>query len=116
MRGDNPRSREPPSQLFRDGALVPRVAKREQRADGDGFRLEFRKRIEVEVANDAFRPDPLFYTEAPLEWHERLWMVFAEPIEMRPRLPAQVEQVLESRGGDEGRPRPFALEQRVRRD
>ena len=43
-------------------------------------------------------------------------MLGAEPVEVRAVLPAQVQQVLEAGGRDEGRPRALALEERVRRD
>ena len=43
-------------------------------------------------------------------------MARAEPVEVRPILPAQVEHVLEPVRRDERRPRSAPLQQRVRRD
>jgi hypothetical protein len=41
-------------------------------------------------------------------------MVSAEPVELGPILPPQMEQVLEALGADECRPSALALQQRVR--
>ena len=43
-------------------------------------------------------------------------MLRARPVEVRPRLPAEMQDVLEALVRDERRPRAAALEQRVRRD
>ena len=61
-------------------------------------------------------PDPPFHADAVLERDERRRMRLAGPVEVRPRLPPEVQQVLEPCRGHERRPRAAALEERVRRD
>ena len=95
---------------------MTRVPEREEEADGDGLGVDLAQGLEVERAKHPLRTDPLGDSEAALQRHQRLGVVLAEPIEMRSRLPAEVEEVLEPLGRDEGRPRALALEQRVRGD
>ena len=116
VRGDDARPGQAAPQLLGDLALVARVAEREEEADGDGLGVDLGQRLEVERPQHALRPDPLVDSKAALQRNERLGMVLAEPVQVRPRLPAQVEQVLEPVGRDEGRARALALEQRVRGD
>ena len=54
--------------------------------------------------------------DAALERHERRRVLGARPVEVRSRLPTEVEDVLEALVRDERRARAAALEQRVRRD
>ena len=96
--------------------LVRRVAEREQEADGDRLRIDVAERREVERGDDALRPHPFADGVALLERDERLGVVDVEPVEVRPVLASQVQQVLEALGGDERRARSRPLEQRVRRD
>ncbi len=106
-----------PPELRRHGSLVRRVAEREEEAHGDRLRLAERgQRREVERLELAVRPDPPADAVTPLERDERLGVRRARPVEVRARLPAQVQQVLEALVRDERRPRAAPLEQRVRRD
>jgi hypothetical protein len=107
--------REPPPQLVADGALVSVVAERKEQADGDRVRVDLGERREVKRLDDAARAQPLPHAEGPLERDEGLGMSGAEPVEVGRVLAPQVERVLEAGGGDEGRSRSLALEQRVRR-
>ena len=116
MRGDDPGRGQAASQLRGELTLVARVTEREEEADGDGLGLDLAQGLEVERAKHPLRTDPLGDSEAALQRHQRLGVVLAEPIEMRSRLPAEVEEVLEPLCRDEGRPRALALEQRVRGD
>ena len=117
VRRDDVRVREPPPQLLRDRTLV---------RSGRGTRGAGRPRPPRASSSGSeprssgtstpSGPDPPAHTVAALERHERLRRGRARPVEMRARLAAQVEQVLEARIGDERRPRALPLEQRVRRD
>ena len=60
------------------------------------------------------RTDTAVHAVAPLERHERLGMPRTQPVEMRARLPAQVQEVLEACVADVRGARAAALEQRVR--
>ena len=88
-----------------DGLLVRRVAKREQKTDGDGVRIELGQRRQVELLEHAVGPHPLAYAGAPLERDERLGMLVAQPVEVGAVLTAQVEELLEALRRDERRPR-----------
>ena len=65
--------------------------------------------VEIEGGDDPFGPDPLGDAVTALERHERLRLGLAEPVEVRTRLPAQVEEVLEPGGADEGGARTLPL-------
>ena len=95
---------------------MARVAEREEEADGDRLCVDLAQGLEVERAKHALRTDALGDSEAALQRHERLGVVLAEPVEVRSGLAAEVEEVLEALGRDEGRARALALEQRVRGD
>ena len=102
-------------QLGGDGALVARVPEREEQADGDRLGVEFGQRGQIEGGDDPFGPDPFGDAVTALERHERLRLGLAEPVEVRTRLPPQVEDVLEPGGADEGGARTLPLQQGVRR-
>jgi hypothetical protein len=116
VRGDHARTRQPPPELARDRRLVLGMAEREQEADRDGLGIELGERVEIEGLEDAVGPKPLANPVAVLESNQRLGVPLAQAVEVRSRLPAQVQQVLESHGCDERRPRALPLEQRVRGD
>ena len=75
MRCDDSRARQPPAQLGGDGALVARVAEREEEADGDRLGVDLAQRLEIERPEHSFRTDPLGDAEAALQRHQRLGMV-----------------------------------------
>jgi hypothetical protein len=114
--GDDPRVGQPAPQLGGELALVTLVAEREEQADGDCVSIDLGQGLEVEWAQHPLGPDALGNCDAALQRHERLGVVLAEPVEVRPRLAPQMEDVLEPLGRDERRARAFALEQRVRGD
>ena len=103
------------AQLRGDGALVTRVLEGEEQADGDRLGVELRQRGQIEGGDDPFGPDPLGDAVTALERDERLGLGVAEPVEMRARLPAQVEDMLEPGRADEGGARTLPLQQGVRR-
>ena len=97
MRGDDVRVGVPSAELGRDLALVAVVAEGEEEADGDRLGVELGQRREVERLQLALRPDPAADADAALERHERLGVLRARPVEVRPGLAAEVEEVLEAR-------------------
>jgi hypothetical protein len=107
---------QPTRDLRGDGALVARIPEGEQQADRDRLGVELGEGAKVEWLDDAIRPHPLADAEAVLDRHERLGMVLAEPVEVRPVLAPQVQEVLEACRRDERRPRALPLQQRVGRD
>ena len=72
--------------------------------------------LEVERDELAVRAGSTTDPDAALERHERRRMLGARPIEVRARLAAEMQDVLEALVRDERGARPAALEQRVRRD
>jgi hypothetical protein len=92
------------------------VAEREEQAHRDRLGVELGQRVEVELLEHTVGPDPLAHADAALERDERLRVRFAEPVEVRARLPPQVQEMLEPGRGDERRLRPGPLEERIRRD
>ena len=116
VRGDDVSGRVAPPQLVGDGELVSGVAEREEQADRDRLGVELGQRAQVERLEHALGPDPLSHAVTALERDERLGVLGAQPVEVRPRLPAQVQEVLEAGRGHERGPRALALEERVRRD
>ena len=110
------RGRQAAAHLLGDEPLVRRVAEGEEQADGDGLRVQVGQRVEIERLDDPVRPDALVDADAAVERNERVRMVVAEAVEMRTRLAAQVEDVLEAGGADERGPGPLTLEQGVRGD
>ena len=91
----------PRSQLPRHKLLVRRIAEREEQADRDRLRIaEVRQRREVERRELAVRAEPTAHTVATLERHEWLRLRLAQAVEVRARLPAQVQQVSEALGAD----------------
>ena len=117
MRGDHADTGKPATQLVGHGALVTRVPECEEQADGDGFDVgvDLRERGKIERIEDSLGPDPLAHPEGAVERHQRLRVVLAEPVQVRPVLPPDVQEVLEARGRDECGPGSSPLEERVRR-
>ena len=113
VRCDHMCLRIPAAKLCRDRALVLRVTEREQGADGDCIRIDVAERVEVERLQDAFGPNPLAHAETPLERDEGRRVLGAGPIEVRARLPPEVEKVLEPGSGHERGPRTSPFEQCV---
>ena len=74
------------------------------------------QRCEVERHELAVRAHATRDPDAPLERDERLRVVRARAVEVRPLLPPQVQEVLEALGRDEGGASAAPLEQRVRGD
>src|SRR6266568_4208079 len=107
--------RQAASQLVRDRALVCRMTVRVQETNGDRFGVDLRKRFELELAQLAARIRALAQAEAALEWHERLRLRLAQPVEVRARLPTQMQQMLEAGRRDKRGPRAFSLKQRIGR-
>ncbi len=116
MRSDDVCLRRSPAQLGGDGALVRRVAEREEQADGDRLGVHLGQRREVERPDDAVRADPLAHAVTSFDRDERLRMPRLGSVEVGTVLTPQVEQVLEALGRHERGPRSLALEQRVGRD
>jgi hypothetical protein len=104
------------AQLVGHGSFVASVAERMEQADGDRLRVDLGERGEIQRLELAFGPEAAADAVAALERHERRRMVEAGSVEVRPRLPPEVEQVLEPGVRDEPRARAPPLEQRVRRD
>ena len=104
-------------QLGRDGSLVRRIAEREEQADRNRLGVaDVRQRREIERLQLAVGPEPPAHAVAALERDERLRMLLAEPVQMRPRLPPEVQQVLEPGVADVRGACAAPLEQRIRRD
>ena len=118
-----PRARRPRSRPGAAGAPPPR---RGARGSGRGRRRGGRPRplrprspgasSRSSGSSTPCGPDALADAEAALQRDERLGVAVAEAVEMGARLPPQVQDVLEAGGGDEGRARALALEERVRGD
>ena len=108
--------RKPPVELARHHAFVLRVSIGVEQANGDGLRIELRKRVEIEWLQDTVGPRSLAHAHATIERHERFRLLDAQPIEVRTRLSPELQDVLESGGRHESRSGPLPLEQRVRRD
>ncbi len=116
VRGDDVGVRQAPPQLLCDRRLVSRVAEREQRADCDRLGADLRQRVELEGDEHSVRAHALAHAVAVLQSYERPGMLGTEPVQVRAVLAAQVEEMLEARRGDEGRPGALPLEQRIRRN
>ena len=112
MRRDDVHARIPPPQLLRDRELVPRIAEGEEQAHRHRLDVagEVRQRPEVERLELAVRADPPRDAVTVRERDDWLRMARARPVEVRPRLPPQVEEMLEPRVPDERRPRAAPLE------
>src|SRR5206468_312981 len=81
----------------------------------DRVRLELGKRVESERLELPGRPDPAFDPVATVERYERIGPGGARSVEVRARLPPQMQEMLESRSRHEGGARSLPLEQRVGR-
>ena len=101
MRRDDSGLWQPPPHLRRDRQLVSRIAKREKQTDGDRLGVELRERIELEPLDHPIRPSPFADAEAALQRNEWRRLLGAEPVEVGPVLTPQVQQVLETFGGNE---------------
>ena len=113
---DDVRLRVSPPQLLGDGALVRRVAEGEEEARRRSRRHRRRAASRERAARARRRGRSALHADAALERDERSWMLRAGPVQVRSRLAAEVEDVLEAPVRDERRPRAAALEQRVRGD
>ena len=87
-----------------------------EEADRDRLGVHRREAPQVERRDDSVRPHPLPHPVAAVERNERLRVGGAQPVEMRPRLTAELEQVLEARRGHESGAGALPLEQGVGRD
>ena len=124
-RGTPVRPRATPRHARRDGgaaaprrplARATRPGTKEQ-ADGDRLRVaDVGQRRQVERLELSVRPNATAYAIRALERNERRRMLVAEAVEMRARLPAQVQEMLEALVRDERRAGTAPLEQRVRRN
>ncbi len=91
VRGHHVCARQPAPNLGCDRPLVRRVPEREEQADRDRLRVELGQRRQVERLDDAVGADPLPHADAALERHERRRVLLAGAVQVRPRLPAQME-------------------------
>ena len=113
VRGDDVGARVAPAKLRRDGLLVLRMAEREEEADGDRLGVELGERAEIEPLELAVGRHAPVDADAPVERDERRGMLRARPVEVRARLAAEVEQMLEAGSRHERRASASPLEQRV---
>ena len=118
VRRDDVHAGIPPPQLLRHRDLVRRVAEGEEQAHRDRLdvRPELGQRFEIERLELAVGAEPPRDAVTIRQRDDRLGMRRAQPVQVRPRLPPQVEQMLEAGVADERRARAAPLEQRVRRD
>src|SRR2546423_13808585 len=97
MRRDDVDAGVSPPQFVRDGLLVGRIAEREEQADGDCLRGgEVGQRVEVERLELSLAADPTTNAGTAIQRDERLRMLGAEAVEGRTRLPAAMEEGLET--------------------
>src|SRR5207237_385492 len=106
LRGDlvrrhDVRFRIPQPELLDHSALVPGMPEREEEADADRLGVEVGQRRQVERLELARRAHAAPDADATLERYERRRVLLAGAIEVRPRLPAELEEVLEALRGDE---------------
>ena len=106
---------KPPADLRRNGPLMRGMAVRVQQADGDGLAVQRGKCVESQGLELAVWSETSADAEAPVERHEWLGLRGAQPIEMRARLTAEMQEVLEAGVGHEGGACALSLEQRVGR-
>ena len=104
------------AELLGDPALRPCIAKREQQRDGDRVGVELGQGREVERGELAVGARTPAHADASLERDERRGVLHTRPVQVRPRLPAQVQHVLEALVRDERGSRSTPLQERVRRD
>ena len=84
------------AELLGDRSLVGRVSEGEQEAHGDCLGVHGGNARQIQRRDDAFGADALADADAALERHEGLGMVEVEAVQVRPVLPAQVEEMLEA--------------------
>ena len=99
-----------------DRPLGLAVAEREEERDGDRLGIDVGQRVEVEGNELARGPGSSSDADAALERNERGRMLDARAVQVSPRLPSQVEDVLEALVRDERSARAPPLEQGVRGD
>ncbi len=116
VRGDDVQRRIAATDLVRDGLLGAGIAEGEQQAHRHRLRVQLGKRRQVERDELALTARPLADSVAALERDERRWVLGARPIEVRPRLAAEVQEVLEALVRHERRARAASLQERVRGD
>ncbi len=114
VRGDDVQRRIAATDLVRDGLLGSGIAKGEQQAHRHRLRVQLGKRRQVERDELALTARPLADSVAALERDERRWVLGARPIEVRPRLAAEVQEVLEALVRHERRARAASLQECVR--
>ncbi len=112
---------EPLAQRGADRALVLGMAVGVQEAHRDRLGLVardlVRERARIrERAQDAAGRSPLGRRDAQLRRDQRRGRRRAEAVQLRPRLPPELDDVGEARGRDEDGPGSATLEQRIRRD
>ena len=91
VRGDHVCVRQPAPELFGDRTLVRRVAVGMQETDRNGIGIDLRQRVEVQGLELARRAHAPAHAVRALERHERFRPGSARPVEVRTRLPAQVQ-------------------------
>ena len=95
VRRDDAHVRIPPAQLVCDGDLVTGIAKRKEKADRNCVDIpDVGQGFEIECLQLAVGPEPSADAVAALERHERVGVLRAQAVQVRARLPAQVQQVL----------------------
>ena len=110
VRGDDVCVRQPAPELRGDLAFVRRIAVGVQETDPNRVGLECRQRVEDERLELSGRAQAALHAVTPLEWHKRIRPGGARPVEVCAGLAAQVEEMLETGGADEGGLRSFSLE------
>ena len=112
--------RQPLGERVAERPLVLGVPVGVQQADRDGLGLGLgdgvdggAQRVVAELLQRAVGAHPLRGADAALARHERRRVRLAQAVEVGARLAAELDDVLEARGGDEHRARALALQQRV---
>ena len=105
---------------LRDPLLVLLVAKSPEQAHRHRVGVEVAERCSqallVELLDHAVRPAPLARRDPPLRRDQRRRVRRAEPVQLGTRLAAELLDVGEALGGDEGGAGHLSLEQRVGAD
>ena len=99
-------------------AFVLRMPEAPQQADRRRLAVDVVERgaegVLVERSQHPVRPGALTHRHAQLSRHQRRRVARAQPVQLGPRLAAELLEVREALGGEQRRPRHPPLEQRVR--